>query len=111
MLLATICLPHLLIQEFHDGTSLLSMHFIVILLGFTSNHIFSRNSFRDTNDNFYSTPISSIKKDLEKIGSIDEEIEALKKKCDLSLEQANNLANELSKKKLKYFLQRVKQDV
>ena len=42
-----------------------------------------------------------LQKDLEKIGSIDEEIEALKKKCDLSLEQANNLANELSSKRLK----------
>lgn len=42
-----------------------------------------------------------LQKNLEKIGSIDEEIEALKKKCDLSLEQANNLANELSSKRLK----------
>lgn len=42
-----------------------------------------------------------LQKDLEKIGSIDEEIQALKKKCDLSLEQANNLANKLSSKRLK----------
>ncbi len=42
-----------------------------------------------------------LQKDLEKIGSIDEEIEVLKKKCDLSLNQANNLANELSSKRLK----------
>jgi DNA repair protein RecN (Recombination protein N) len=39
--------------------------------------------------------------ELDKIGSIDEEIEALKKKCDLSLKQANDLANELSSKRLK----------
>jgi len=42
-----------------------------------------------------------LQKDLEKIGSIDEEIELLKKKCDFSLNQANNLANELSSKRLK----------
>ncbi len=40
-------------------------------------------------------------KELDKIGSIDEEIDALKKKCDLSLKQANDLAKELSSKRLK----------
>lgn len=42
-----------------------------------------------------------LQKELDKIGSIDEEIDALKKKCDLSLKQANDLANELSSKRLK----------
>jgi DNA repair protein RecN (Recombination protein N) len=42
-----------------------------------------------------------LQKKLDKIGSIDEEIDALKKKCDLSLKQANDLANELSSKRLK----------
>ncbi len=42
-----------------------------------------------------------LQKELDKIGSVDEEIDALKKKCDLSLKQANDLANELSSKRLK----------
>jgi DNA repair protein RecN (Recombination protein N) len=63
------------------------------------NRLLHKHSLKEVNQLIYFK--EQLQKDLEKIGSIDEEIEALKKKCDLSLEQANNLANELSSKRLK----------
>ncbi|MBL6657298.1 MAG: DNA repair protein RecN [Flavobacteriales bacterium] len=63
------------------------------------NRLLYKHSLKDVNQLISFK--EQLKTDLEKIGSIDEEIETLKKVCELSYKQANELAIELSSKRLK----------